>query len=60
MTVDEIPSITEIVPDHYDHISDEIHWNQTLPRIVPTALRVNHTYSLVSKEFFKTQTSVET
>ena len=55
MIEDEIPSSMEGVPDHYDHISVEIHWNQTVPRIVPTALRVNYTYSLVSIESSKTK-----
>ena len=55
MLEDEMPGGMEGVLDHYDHISVEIHWNQTLPRIVPTDLRVNHTYSLVSKMFFKTK-----
>ena len=31
----------------------EIHGNQTFPRIIPTALRVNYTYSLVSKKYSK-------
>ena len=46
LKIDDDLSLTEI----------EIHGNQTFPRIVPTALRVNYTYSLVSIKCSKTQT----
>ena len=44
------------IDDDLSHIEIEIHGNQTFPRIIPTALRVNYTYSLVSINWSKNQT----
>ena len=43
-----------MIEDEMSLIEIEIHGNQTFPRIIPTALRVNYTYSLVSIKFSKT------
>ena len=43
-----------MIEDEMSLIEIEIHGNQTFPRIIPTALRVNYTYSLVSVKYSKT------
>ena len=47
------------IDDDLSLIEIEIHGNQTFPRIIPTALRVNYTYSLVSIKCSKPKNSLK-